>query len=80
MEPILQPHLGREPSQQSYPAALSQWHIPLNPCSNPEVLPHPNIDHIADSAAQGHNQQTQLETQPELMSEKLSLPKQTYEV
>lgn len=39
MELILQPHLGREPSQQSCPTVLSQRHTSLLPSSGLKQLP-----------------------------------------
>lgn len=45
VEPILQPYLGKEVSQQSYPTVLSQWRIHPFLSSELEQLPHPKIDH-----------------------------------
>lgn len=49
LEPILQPHLGREPSQQSFPVVLSEWHPTPSLSSELEQLPHPKIDHHSRS-------------------------------
>lgn len=76
MKSALQPHLGKEQSQESYPTVLSQLHT-----KELKQLPHPKIDQNKQvSCAQEYYQQTHKETQTELTGENLSLTKKACKV
>lgn len=45
VDTILQSHLRRKPSQQSYPTVFSQWYNLPSPNSDLKHLPCPKIDH-----------------------------------
>lgn len=43
VKPILQPHVDREPNQQSYPAILRQWHTPATTNLRAQTVASPKI-------------------------------------
>ena len=49
IEPILQPHLGRRPSQQPCPTVLSKWHTHPPLSSELRQLPCPTLDNNSRS-------------------------------
>lgn len=76
VKPILQPHLDREPSQQSYPAVLRQWHTPPTTNLRAQTVASPKIRPYKQAPpAQRPYQQISPETQTEVIREELYLPK-----
>lgn len=65
MEPILQPHLGRGPNQQSCPTVLRQNHSPPSLHSALQELPYPKTDrnsrsHLPKDIISRHTQKLNL--------------------
>lgn len=74
MEPIRQPHLGKEPSQQSYPTVLSQWHTLTLLSSELKQLLHPKVDYNSRPQMPKEFTNRHPETHTKLTGEELSLP------